>query len=143
MDIENLLLMKGEWIGLGSMTIGAHSGEIAEYIDLDTTDRDNSLSYIRKSRITFPTRVVLHNEVGYMRTDGMGLLLSTGSYEILDWIEASSRYEQVAGSSDSRNMIREVTFPQDQSMVWENSMEVNHRGSWVSHTTRTEFTLVG
>ncbi|MEP3019037.1 MAG: hypothetical protein ABJO59_12060 [Tateyamaria sp.] len=124
------------------MTVGDHAGEIEEYLKLETTDKDNSLSYIRKSRITFPERTVLHNEIGYMRTDGMALLLSSGSYEILDWITATAQYEQVAGSADSRNMVRIVEIPHTETMFWRNSMEVDHRGSWVSHTTETKFSAI-
>jgi THAP4-like, heme-binding beta-barrel domain len=142
MDLQDLLKMEGDWVGTGSMTIGSHSGSIEEFISFENTDKPNSLSYMRKSRITFPGRVVLHNEIGYMRTVGMGLLLSTGSYEILDWVESQKRYEQVAGSADSRNMVRKVEFIDDQTMVWNNSMEVDHGGNWVSHTTETRFVAI-
>lgn len=142
MDLVDLLKMKGEWVGRGSMTIGNQTGDIEEYIKVEGTDKEWALSYIRKSLITFPGRSVLHNEIGYMRTENMGLLLSSGSFEILDWITANNQYEQVNGSPDSRNMTRKVTFPVANAMKWENAMEVDHRGNWVSHTTETTFTKV-
>jgi hypothetical protein len=139
MELDELLKMKGEWVGTGKMSVGEHEGDIQEYIKLEETDVEGCLSYIRKSRIDFPGRPTLHNELGYMQTNEMGLLLSRGSYEILDWNDSTQQYEQVASSPDSKDMIRKVTFPSETKMIWDNSMQVDHRGNWVTHTAYTEF----
>jgi hypothetical protein len=137
--IEELLKMKGEWVGTGVMTVGDQEGPITEYLKLEGTDIDSCLSYIRKSRIDFPGRPLLHNELGYMQTDEVQLLLSGGSYVILPWNKRSLSYEQSAGSPDSKDMVRMVTFPSAKEMVWDNKMLVNHGGHWVPHTAVTRF----
>ncbi|WP_019275594.1 hypothetical protein [Vibrio coralliilyticus] len=142
MELNELLKMKGEWVGTGKMSVGENVGEIQEYIKLEETDVEGCLSYIRKSRIDFPGRPMLHNELGYMQTSEMGLLLSRGSYEILEWNKSTQQYEQVASSPDSKEMIRKVTFPTDTKMIWDNSMQVDHRGHWVTHTAYTEFVSI-
>ncbi|MCP4368888.1 MAG: hypothetical protein GY797_12355 [Deltaproteobacteria bacterium] len=72
----------------------------------------------------------------------MALLLSRGSYEILEWNDKDGFYRQIASSPDSRNMIRKVTFPKPYEMVWDNEMEVQHDGHWVKHTAVTSFTSI-
>ena len=67
MVLEDLLKMRGEWVGTGEMTVGDNQGPIQEYLKLEETDIEGCLSYIRKSRIDFPGRPTLHNECGYMR----------------------------------------------------------------------------
>jgi len=139
MELNELLKMRGEWVGSGNMTVGIHQGDIQEYLKLEETDVQGCLSYIRKSRIDFPGRSTLHNEIGYMQTNQMSLLLSGGSYEILKWVEGNFQYEQIASSPDSRNMTRKVLFKSETKMIWDNAMEVDHGGSWVVHTAYTEF----
>ena len=77
-----------------------------------------TFSYIRKSRISFQGHTALHNEFGYMGANDMSLMLSRGSYEVLEWVKVEELYRQVASSPDSRNMVRKVLFPQPFEMVW-------------------------
>lgn len=142
MDEKLFLLMEGEWIGTGEMTVGNREGAIIEALKLEPTDFPLTFSYIRKSRITFQSRTALHNEFGYMRAGDMSLLLSRGSYEILEWVEKEQLYRQIASSPDSRNMTRKVQFPNPFEMVWDNAMEVDHQGQWVKHTAVTKFTSI-
>ena len=139
MELSDLIKMKGEWVGTGKMTVGDHEGAVKEYIKLEETDVEGCLSYIRKSRIDFPGRPTTHNELGYMQTSEMGLLLSRGSYEILNWNDATGQYEQIASSPDSKEMVRKVSFPSSTQMIWDNHMQVDHGGNWVLHTAYTEF----
>ena len=131
--------MLGEWVGLGTMTVGSAKGDITEYLKLEPTDFPNNLSYVRKSRIVFHDRTLLHNEIGYMKPNGAELMLSRGSYVILGWDNAQKQYAQIAGSNDSRNMTRKVTFPSPDEMVWDNDMEVQHDSHWARHTAITTF----
>ncbi|MCP4368887.1 MAG: hypothetical protein GY797_12350 [Deltaproteobacteria bacterium] len=64
MDEKLLLMMDGEWVGTGEMTVGDHKGDIIESLKLETTDLPLTFSYIRKSRITFENQTALHNEFG-------------------------------------------------------------------------------
>jgi hypothetical protein len=125
MEQQQLLKMLGVWAGVGTMTVGNDTGDVIEYLQLDSTDFPTCLVYMRKSRITFGNRVSMHNEIGYMRTSDAALLLSRGSYIILPWDETEQAYVQAIGSPDSRNMKRKVLYPSPDKMVWDNSMEVN------------------
>jgi hypothetical protein len=142
MDQSQLLIMTGQWTGVGTMTVGSNVGDVVEYLRLDHTDFTTCLSYMRNSRITFGARVSLHNELGYMRTTDASLLLSRGSYVILPWDPTQNAYVQAAGSPDSRNMKREVIFEPNDQMVWHNSMEVNVQGTWVTHIVHSTFTSI-
>ena len=121
------------------MTIGSMQGPIQEYVRLETTDRTECLSYVRHSRIVIGGQTALHNEVGYMRSTDIGLLLSRGSYVILPWDDVLGGYLQAAGSPDTRNMTRKVTLSIDGQMTWDAVMEVQHGGVWVAHTILTTF----
>ena len=132
-------LMNGEWAGTGTMTVGEHEGSVVDYVKLEPTDTEDCFSYVRQSRITFPDRMALHDEVCYMRLEDMGLMLSRGSYVILDWDDECGYYKQVASSPDSRGMTRKVQFPSSHEMIWDNDMEVNQRGHWVRHLAVTRF----
>jgi len=142
MDQNQLSFMAGEWTGIGTMTVGNNNGDVIESLLLDQTDFVSCLSYKRNSRITFSNHVSLHNEIGYIRLSDVGLLLSRGSYIILPWDPAQNAYVQSAGSPDSRNMKRQVTFLPNNQMTWHNSMEVNVQGNWVTHTVNSTFTSV-
>lgn len=142
MDAALLEKMKGDWVGIGTMTVGTHVGDVVEYLKIEPTDFPTCLSYVRKSRITFPGRVVTHNELGYFRTTDVALLLSRGSYVILPWSEPDAAYVQAVGSPDSRNMHRKVNFAATGEMTWDNSMEVNQQGQWVTHTVKAVFSTI-
>lgn len=132
--------MLGEWVGVGT-TVFSHGtiqieATITEYLNVEETDREHCFSYIRRSRIVVPPAVprpemvMLHNELGYMRTDGIGLLLSRGSSVNLQWEAASGKYVQINGhdqpneTGDTRNMTRKVEFPTDEQMIWDAAMQV-------------------
>lgn len=142
MQQDNFKKLLGEWTGSGEMTVGEHVGKILESIKIENTDISTCYSYIRKSSIDFGQRVTLHNEMGYIKPDGTDLLLSRGSYIIMIWDDATQSYNQTAGSKDSKNMIRKITFNSPAEMTWDNVMDVDHGGNWVSHTANTVFTRI-
>lgn len=141
MNQDTLSRMVGEWIGSGEMTVGSLQGAIEEYMRIEATDIPTCLSYVRKSRITFPSRITLHNELGYLKPSWIGLFLSRGSHIILTWDELGY-FKQIDGSDDSRNMIRKIEFPNSFQMVWDNDMEVKTDRGWFKHTAVTKFTSV-
>lgn len=140
MNIVDLCTLIGEWFGVGSMTIGPLQGTIQEYVRLDTTDRTECLSYLRHSRIRIDGQSALHNEMGYLRSTDISLLLSRGSYVILPWDPSLGGYRQAAGSPDTRNMTRKVTMSSAGEMTWDAAMEVQEGGVWITHTILTTFT---
>lgn len=142
MDLKELQRMQGEWIGLGTMTVGPNTGDVEEYLRIEATDFPTCFAYIRKSRITFGPRSVTHNELGYLRTTDASLLLSRGSFIILPWSDTEKCYVQSTGSSDSRGMRRAIAFSASGQMVWENSMEVNVQGVWQKHTVNAVFSSI-
>jgi hypothetical protein len=140
MDPSQFALLRGEWSGIGKMTMGSLTGDVVEYVRMEATESPEILSYVRKSRIVFPGRVAVHNELGFVRVKSVGLMLHRGTYNILEWDEQAQHYAMVAGSADTRQMIRKITFSDPTAMHWYNFMEVQHGGSWVSHEVETDFT---
>jgi hypothetical protein len=136
LDLSKVL---GEWYGYGTMTIGSMQGTIKEYVRLELTDRADCLSYLRHSRILIGAQTALHNELGYMRPTDISLMLSRGSYIILNWSDGDNEYRQAAGSPDTRNMRRQVTLLSTGQMKWDASMEVQQVSAWVPHTIITTF----
>ena len=59
MDEQLFLLMEGEWVGTGEMTVGDRKGPIIETLKLESTDFPLTFSYIRKSRISFKGHTAL------------------------------------------------------------------------------------
>ena len=142
MKTAQVLKTIGEWTGTGTMTVGNHVGAIVEYMRVEPTDIADCVLYVRKSRINFKTRSVLHNETGYIRPDSVQLMLSRGSYIIMEWKPANNAYEQVVGSPDSRNMIRTISFQGTTGMTWDNVMDVRRGNRWATHTANTAFVSV-
>jgi hypothetical protein len=139
MDPTQFALLRGEWTGVGKMTMGALKGDVVEYVRMEATELPEVLSYVRKSRISFPGRVAVHNELGFIRLKSVGLMLHRGTYNILEWDDTTQQYTMVAGSADTRQMIRKITVNNPTSMHWYNFMEVLHGGTWVGHEVVTDF----
>jgi hypothetical protein len=157
MDEELFQKMLGEWVGTGTTKFSHDKmqieAKITEYLNVEATDRPNSFSYIRRSRIIVPATgqrpemAMLHNELGYMRTDGIGLLLSRDSSVNLEWKANLGYYFQINGqdqsneTDDTRNMSRKVEFPTDEKMIWDAAMQVldSKSGDWGDHTAFTTF----
>lgn len=140
MDPTQFALLRGEWTGVGEMTMGTLVGEVVEYVRMEATESPEIVSYVRKSRISFPERVAVHNELGFIRLKSVSLMLHRGTYNILEWDDRAQHYTMVAGSSDTRQMTRKITLSDPTSMHWFNFMEVQHGGNWVSHKVETDFT---
>jgi hypothetical protein len=139
-DPSQFALLRGEWTGTGKMTIGTLLGDVVEYVRMEATDSPEIVSYIRKSRIQFPGRVAMHNELGFIRLRSVGLILHHGTYNILEWDDKAQHYSMVAGSPDTRKMTRKSTLADAASMRWYNFIEVLHQGNWVAHEVETNFT---
>lgn len=139
MDPAQFALLRGEWTGMGTMTMGSLKGDVVEYVRMEATELNDVVSYVRKSRISFPGRIAVHNELGFIRVASVSLMLHRGTYNILEWDEKKQYYSMVAGSPDTRVMTRKITFKEETSMHWYNFMEVNHGGNWVSHEVETDF----
>jgi hypothetical protein len=119
--------------------MGTLVGDVVEYVRMDATNSPEVVSYVRRSRIQFPGRVAVHNELGFVRLTSVSLMLYRGTCNILEWDEKAQHYSMVAGSSDTRLMTRKITLPDATSMRWYNFMEVMHEGAWVSHEVETRF----
>lgn len=140
MDPSQFALLRGEWTGTGKMTMGTLLGDVVEYVRMEATDSPEILSYIRKSRIQFPGRVAVHNELGFIRLKSVSLMLHRGTYNILEWDDEAQQYSMVSGSPDTRQMTRKITLANAASMHWYNFMEVLHQSNWISHEVETQFT---
>jgi len=142
MKLEELHKAVGDWVGTGTMNVGHHSGPTFERLTIEPTDFPDSFSYIRKSRIAFPGRDLLHHEIGYLKVDSASIMLSRGTYVILDWNEKTKQYEYNTSSDGTRDVVRTITFQDDTIMMWDSTMEVLQRGEWQRHLACTEFRLV-
>lgn len=174
MDQITLKKMAGEWTGTGQMTVGDCIGHITEYLKIEETDLEFTYSYIRKSSINF-TRgkangtcdphtpdVVLHNELGYItakhrdrrgneKQAGTNLLLSRGSYIIMNWSDDNGAFveDNDNSSPDSKDMKRTISQNNDATMIWDNVMMVDQgrrdqegKIIWASHNVTTEFSRI-
>lgn len=139
MDPSQFALLRGEWSGIGKMTMGTLLGDVVEYVCMEATDSAEILSYTRKSCIQFPGRVAVHNELGFIRLKSVSLMLHRGTYNILEWDDKLQQYSMVSGSPDTRRMTRKITLANAASMHWYNFMEVLHQGNWMSHEVETQF----
>ena len=139
MDPAQFALLRGEWTGVGKMTMGTLVGDVVEYVRMEATESPEIVSYIRKSRIKFPGRDAMHNELGFIRLKSVSLMLHRGTYNILEWDDRRQHYSMVAGSPDTRQMTRKITLSDPASMHWHNFMKVLHLGKWVSHKVETDF----
>lgn len=149
---EKLYAMLGEWRGEGTTTIeGLPEMKIVEHLSIRETDNPDMLAYVRRSRIENfrgPGQPpVFHDELGYMGKTGARLLLSRGSYVVLEWND--HRYEQDpdAPSPDTREMFREVSYPAYDRMRWLNEMLIkrpSHGGEpqWIKHGVDVTFVVV-
>ena len=134
--------LEGEWIGSGPFIFGPFpAGEATEYVRIEATDIATAYSYVRRSRITAngaPARI--HNETGFIRTKSIGLMLSKGTWNILEWQDATGDYRQVAASPDTQDMQRKITVVSPSELLWENFMRVHTSGGqWFDHSVVTRF----
>ncbi len=140
MNPDDFALLRGEWIGTGPFTLGKFVGTATEYVRLDSTDLPDAYSYVRHSRIVIPNAPAnTHNETGFIRTKSVGLMLSRGTYNILAWNSAQQEYQQVAGSDDTKGMLRKITIVNAGEIKWYNYMQVLFEGQWVEHVVDTHF----
>lgn len=139
MDETMFSMLLGEWTGAGKMTMGTLIGDVVEYVRMEATESPEIVSYVRKSRISFPGRNAIHNELGFIRAKSVSLMLHRGTYNVLEWDEKLQHYSMVAGSPDTRQMTRKITLTSPAAMHWYNFMEVQHGSGWVSHEVETSF----
>jgi len=140
MDPRDFALLRGEWIGTGPFALGPFVGTATEYVRLEFSDLPDAYSYVRRSRIVIPNAPAnTHNETGFIRLTTIGLMLSRGTYNILDWNDASGDYRQIAGSADTKGMQRKITVINKGEIQWYNFMNVLYQGQWVEHTVNTHF----
>jgi hypothetical protein len=140
MDPTEFSLLHGEWVGSGPFTLGPFVGTATEYVRIEIADIINTYSYVRRSRIVVQNAPPnTHNETGFIRLKSIGLMLSRGTYNILEWNDATGDYRQVAGSSDTKDMQRKITVVNSAEIKWHNYMKVFFEGAWVDHTVDTHF----
>jgi hypothetical protein len=140
MDPEDFALLRGEWIGSGPFTLGNLVGTATEYIRLESSDLPEAYAYVRRSRIELQGGGAnTHNETGFIRLQTIGLMLSRGTYNILEWNAGTGDYRQIAGSNDTQDMIRHITVVTQGEIKWHNYMKVLYQGQWVDHTVETHF----
>lgn len=143
MNPQDFALLRGEWIGSGPFTLGPFVGTAFEYIRLESADIPDVYSYVRRSRIEIPGAPPnTHNESGFIRLKSIGLMLSRGTYNILEWNDATGDYRQVAGSADTQDMQRKITVINAGEIQWHNFMKVLFQGQWVDHTVDTRFSSI-
>ncbi len=143
MNPQDFALLRGEWIGSGPFTLGPFVGTAYEYVRLEAADIPDVYAYVRRSRIVIPHAPAnTHNETGFIRPKSIGLMLSRGTYNILEWNDATGDYRQVAGSADTQDMQRRITVVNPGEIVWHNFMRVLFQGQWVDHTVDTTFSSI-
>jgi hypothetical protein len=137
---DDFAKLRGEWIGTGPFTLGPFAGTATEYVRLEAADVPHTYAYVRRSRIVIPNAPAnTHNETGFIRLKSIGLMLARGTYNILEWNDATGDYRQIAGSADTQDMQRKITVVAEDEIKWFNFMKVLFQGQWVEHTVDTHF----